>query len=61
MLLPGNAEFDEGAFKEQDRTDFDEILKADVSIAAPSSAPVFPDVSGKSLDEVLGSAGDTFQ
>ena len=61
LLLPGNAEFDEGAFKEQDRTDFDEILKADVSIAAPSSAPVFPDVSGKSLDEVLGSAGDTFQ
>ena len=30
-------------------------------IYAEASAPSFPDVSGKSLDEVIDSAGDTFQ
>ena len=39
---------------EEDNEEYDDIY-------AEAAAPSFPDVSGKSLDEVIDSAGDTFQ
>lgn len=39
---------------EEDNEEYDDIY-------AETAAPSFPDVSGKSLDEVIDSAGDTFQ
>ena len=43
----------------EDESDEDEPEES--VIYAESSAPSFPDISGKSLDEVLGSNEDTFQ
>lgn len=49
----------EGAFEESDEDEEEDL--ADSGGVFADAMPVFPDVSGKSLDEVLGSTGDTFQ
>ena len=50
----------DGAFEEEQEEDEAEDI-AEGSAVLADVIPSFPNVSGKSLDEVLGSAGDTFQ
>lgn len=50
----------DGAFEEEQEEDEAEDI-AEGSAVLADVILSFPNVSGKSLDEVLGSAGDTFQ
>ena len=60
--LLANVPLTEEICEETEEDESDGAYLSEMSIAAaPSAAPSFPDVSGKSLDEVVGSTGDTFQ
>ena len=50
-----------GMFDELEPDEFEEPEEADGAVHADTGEAAFPDVSGKSLDEVLDNAGDTFQ